>query len=1027
MKLNIWLKFIILMTLIVLPYRQVEAQETVQFNEKKIQKHIEEQISQAGIPGLSVVIVKGNETIYKKNYGYADTDKKRQVTNETLFELGSTSKAFTALAVLQLEKEGKIKLSDSLTKYVSWFEMEYKGKPYEITLYDLLHHTSGIPEKAIGYIPITNGKDSIEKTIRNVMPIGLNREPGSSFEYSTVNYDLLGLVIEKATNQSFERYVQDHVLSKLDLLSTYAGREMAPLDNMAQGYKRNFLQSLPYDAPNYRGNTPAGYFISNINDMERWLKLQLGVEKPRMFPEELINDSHKANRKVAPDNNGASYAAGWEVYQSGGGEISHGGSNPNYSSYIGFRDEEQIGVVVLANLNSNYTYYIGSSLLNMMIDKEVKPLLYDEYKKTDQIGTALFVMSSLCLLTLLVMLFHLIREIIFRKRRFKLPTGKTWLHMVLVVAIYALMIYALYQLPNLLFGGLPWAFIKVWAPSTVVLAIYAIAGVGLAYVIHTFLNLCFPRQKGKSLLTLIVLGLISGFGNAFLIFVINETFVRSNNLENGLLFYFVLGIVMYVFSQRIIRTSIVSYTNELVYEKRMELTDKLLQTPYYKLELIEKGRIEATLNNDTEVISRSLNLLVTAGTSLLTLLFCFLYLGVMNMYAFLLSLCIIFITAGVYSLIGRQADKVWNETRDIQNVYFRLIGDLRHGFKELRLHTGKRNDFREVMNESCNNYRVKRTIGDIKFANVFVLGELLFIFVIGIVVFVFPEIFVNMPKETISNYVIVFLYMTGPVNEILGGIPQLVNVRISWQRIQQMVKSVDHIKANEQIATTKEYLDVPICLQLQNVSYKYKNKDGDFTGFGIGPIDMEFNSGEIVFIAGGNGSGKSTLSKLITGLYEPNEGNVLLNGKEIAPEELNQYYSAILSDFHVFDRLYGINTEGMKAEIDHYLELLQLSDKVGIENGRFTTTQLSTGQKKRLALLVTYLEDRPILLFDEWAADQDPGYRRFFYEELLPQMRAKGKCIIAITHDDQYFHLADKLIVMEMGTVKMNKTKEALS
>ncbi|MDR4210897.1 beta-lactamase family protein, partial [Bacillus thuringiensis] len=87
--------------------------------------------------------------------------------------------------------------------------------------------------------------------------------------------------------------------------------------------------------PNYRGNTPAGYFISNINDMERWLKLQLGVEKPRMFPEELINDSHKANRKVAPDSNGASYAAGWEVYQSGGGEISHGGSNPNYSSYIG--------------------------------------------------------------------------------------------------------------------------------------------------------------------------------------------------------------------------------------------------------------------------------------------------------------------------------------------------------------------------------------------------------------------------------------------------------------------------------------------------------------------------------------------------------------------------------------------------------------------------------------------------------------------------------------------------------------------
>lgn len=284
-----------------------------------------------------------------------------------------------------------------------------------------------------------------------------------------------------------------------------------------------------------------------------------------------------------------------------------------------------------------------------------------------------------------------------------------------------------------------------------------------------------------------------------------------------------------------------------------------------------------------------------------------------------------------------------------------------------------------------------------------------------------------MPREIIANYVIVFLYMTGPVNEILGGVPQLVHIRISWQRIQQMLRNVEHyVETKEQAAVTIDPFKGPIQLQLNSVLYKYKNTEGEANGFVVGPFEMEFNSGEIVFIAGGNGSGKSTFSKLISGLYEPDEGEILLNGKKVSSDELNQYYSAILSDFHLFDRLYGIQTEGREEEIEQYLKLLELHDKVGVKNGYFTTTRLSTGQRKRLALLITQLEDRPILLFDEWAADQDPHYRRFFYEEMLPQMRAKGKCVIAITHDDQYFHLADKLIVMEMGKIRIETTKEDL-
>lgn len=133
---------------------------------------------------------------------------------------------------------------------------------------------------------------------------------------------------------------------------------------------------------------------------------------------------------------------------------------------------------------------------------------------------------------------------------------------------------------------------------------------------------------------------------------------------------------------------------------------------------------------------------------------------------------------------------------------------------------------------------------------------------------------------------------------------------------------------------------------------------------------------------------------------------------------MNGSYSTVFADFYLFDKLYGISYEGKETEIQRYLEILQLSDKVQIQDGKFSTTKLSTGQKKRLALLVTYLEDRYIYLFDEWATDQDPEFRLFFYDSLLPELKFKGKCVIAVTHDDRYFNLADRVIKMDLDKMK---------
>jgi putative ATP-binding cassette transporter len=173
-------------------------------------------------------------------------------------------------------------------------------------------------------------------------------------------------------------------------------------------------------------------------------------------------------------------------------------------------------------------------------------------------------------------------------------------------------------------------------------------------------------------------------------------------------------------------------------------------------------------------------------------------------------------------------------------------------------------------------------------------------------------------------------------------------------------------------------------------------------------------------VIGGNGSGKTTLAKLLVGLYEPRSGQVRLNGQLVASVECESYrqsFSAVFADFHLFQNLLGI-PESARAQAEELLGVLDLRHKVSIDaTGRLSTTELSRGQQKRLALLTAYLEDRDVYVFDEWAADQDPAYKDVFYRRLLPELKARGKTVIAITHDDRYYHLADRCLRLELGRI----------
>lgn len=991
----------------------------------QIESWIKKNMMGGKIPGASVVIVEGDKTVYSKGFGYSNIKTRKPVISDTLFELGSNSKAFTALGILKLEKEGLINMNDPVNKYIPWFKMKYNGSYrgekidgyVDITLNQLLHHTSGIPFKSIGDIPIDESYGAIEKTVRTQVDKELDFYPGEKYSYATINYDILGLVIQNVSHMLYEDYMRKNIIEALRLNNTYLSRDEAAKYNLADGYKVRFLKQVQYNAPIYRGNTPAGYIITNAEDLAKWIKIQLGTEGSIKFDENLVDISHIPDRTVAPSSDGSSYACGWSVFQDGGGMISHGGSNPNYSSYILFRPQEKYGIGILANLNSSYTEAIANGINNIILGEKPKDSITDTYISIDNASFTIVLISLPVALATICLLIILIIQIIKRERKYTGDIKRVILNTSFLLLFISGLGYCMYRIPDVLYWGLPWSFIKVWAPQSLIMGTILLFITVTIFCIYFLLTTVFTKSDDKSLFAITVLSIVSGFGNAIIIFIINETLNRTDGFQTGLLLFFVMGIAIYVYGQRLVRIRLLKLTNELVYNKRVFLINRILNASYEKIEQLENGKIHTGLNNDTETLSNFANVIITAVTSLVTLICCFVYLGIINFYGLLISIIVIFIAAGLYFFMSRYANKLWEETRDIQNVFFKFINSLINGFKELKMHSKRQSEFRNDMQSSCEEYRDKRIKGDLGFANVFVIGELLFTLVIGVVAFIFPVFFKDIQTSSLRNYIFVFLYMTGPVHGVLNSIPQIIRVNISYKRLNELIKEIEStdITKMEKDTNGRNILENQFELELNNVEYSYKNSNGEV--FKVGPVSCSFKSGEITFITGGNGSGKSTLAKLVTGLYTPDKGEILLNGNMVCSEQLNQQLSTVFDDFYLFDKLYGIDYNGNDSRLSKYLRLLGLSDKLEINNGVFSTIKLSSGQRKRLALLVSYLEDRTAFLFDEWAADQDPEFKSFFYNTLLFDFKERGKCVIAITHDDKYFNVADKVIKMDFGKI----------
>lgn len=982
-------------------------------NYESLNKEIELMFKDAKIPGMSMVLVENNETYYK-NLGYADEKNEILVSSNTLFELGSIHMMFTSLALLKLANDSVIDLDKPVSYYIPWIRFYYKKNDVQITLKQLIYHTSGIPAQTIGGISIREVSKMQKNNTSTNYELKLKASPGAKFEFATINYDILGLIIEEKVNIPYDEYMEKFIFDQLEMRETTYGSKTN--QNLAKGYKISFGKPREYDASRYLGDNSFEYIISNTNNMAKWLRYQVGVDKS-LF-QNLIGESHKPDYTIEPEGKSA-YAFGWRIELFGGEKIYHEGNNLNFSSFIGLLPDKKIGFVLLANSNSNYTNFMGHYLLKKLNNEDIKEMQKPR-NTIDNIFSAVTIIISILIIGVAILLIWNFNALVSQKKSM-ISFNRTNILRLLLPSIYIIpFLLGIFTLPYALYGA-SWRVASILGPHSFVIGCSLIVIFSLeVWLLNIKLSIKYPKSNYKITLPVIAaLSIASGISNTMMILILINA-IGNNNKSIYFLLYFILTFISYISCRKYIQTKLTKLSLSIVYTLRMKLINKIFSTSFQVFEKIDNGRIYTTLNQDTDKLSNSAEICISLVTNIITIICVFAYLGSISFVAAILIFLVAVSVLIIFYFVSYKINIHFELARDSLSKFSGLIDDMVKGFKELSLSKIKKESFSGEVEDACLELKDKSEIALLKFVKTFVIGESLIICVLGVVSFLIPFLFPQIPLYSLLSIMLVIIFLIGPVNTVLNAVPHIVQIKISWNRIQGFIDEIkpDLKKMNKKKSSNLNTQQDILSLSTADLIFEYKNNDANFK---VGPIDLNINKGEIVFVIGGNGSGKTTLGNLLTGLYASDYGSIKVNGEEVDVFELGEKYSVIFSNNHLFKKLYGINTEDKKEEIDYLLKIMRLDSKVSVKNNEFSTIALSNGQRKRLSLLKCFLEDSQIYLFDEWAADQDPEYKKYFYRELLPKMKKMGKIVIAITHDDNYFDVADKIIKIADGKIESLK------
>lgn len=527
------------------------------------------------------------------------------------------------------------------------------------------------------------------------------------------------------------------------------------------------------------------------------------------------------------------------------------------------------------------------------------------------------------------------------------------------------------------------------------------------------------RYSRRTVVLATLAGVLSGGANAVLLVLANDALHRVRPWSDPRLVGSFVAVCLLLPGLRAASSYLLSrLSQQLVTDLRRDLGRKILATPLRRLEELGIPRLLAVLTEDVAALSAALRTLPLLCVQSAIVVGCLLYLGWLSWTALLGVLALLAAGVATYQVPVGRAGRYQQEQREVADRLWRDFESLTSGIKELKLHASRRRALIEEMDST--GVRLGRTVvaANTLFAAAAGWGQTVIFALVGAVAFLLPMLETVRP-ETLTGYALVLLYLMTPLEVILDTLPVLTRAQVGFRKVEALGLSLadpsELPAGGSGPASGAGWSRV----ELVDVTHAYHREgEGDFS---LGPVSLTLRPGEIVFLVGGNGSGKTTLAKLITGLYAPAGGEVRLDGETVCDANREAYlqrFTAVFSDFHLFERLLGLEGADLDGKAAEYLETLQLSHKVTVRDGRLSTTELSQGQRKRLALLTAFLEDRPICLFDEWAADQDPTFKKFFYLGLLPELKARGKTAVVISHDDHYYGVADRIVKLDYGRVE---------
>lgn len=518
----------------------------------------------------------------------------------------------------------------------------------------------------------------------------------------------------------------------------------------------------------------------------------------------------------------------------------------------------------------------------------------------------------------------------------------------------------------------------------------------------------------------ILTGIISGVCSARLIALVNSA-ISQNATQSLLISFTGLSILAFV-TGSLSQFLLVDLAQNSVYQLRLRLSQRILASSLRQLEQLGPSRLFAVLTKDVQAISNTVFVIPFLCIDIAVVGGCLIYLGWLSIWVFLIVAAFMVVAIPLVQLLLNFAYRYLNLARQEDDQLFTHFRSITDGLKELKLHSVRRQTFfAEDLSVSAAKSRQYQK-NAFKFAALSSGGgQFLFFLLLGVLLFGVPEALPS-TQAVLPAYILTLSYLMGPLGNILQRLPNLASANVSIQKVNQMgLKLAEH--AEVETVVTKPIPQDWNQLKLEGVVHTYQDPGADHQ-FRVGPINLMINSGELVFIVGGNGSGKSTLAKLITGLYAPESGEICLDSEPIVDtnrEWYRQLFSTVFADYYLFERLISEEFSTLDAQAQAYLRKLELEQKVSVQNGQLSTTGLSQGQRKRLALLSAYLENRSIYLFDEWAADQDPIFREIFYTQLLAELKQRGKTVLVISHDDHFFHLADRIIKLDYGRIESNE------